>query len=293
MSDLPVLSQPFAPDDARESYLEKNRIAVGPPADPDEFRREYQRIAQLLPKRESLAVLDIGCGTGAWSVHWVARGYKVTGVDFDPEFIARAQRRDGLTDPQVFRGIVADASRLPADVGRFDVVVLNSLLEHVPDWRGAVLGAARALAPGGVLLLTTTNRYHPLQGEVNHFPFYPWLPSAVRDRVLAWIMKHRRDLVNYTEFPAVHWFSYPQLKGELRKLGLEVYDRLDLMRREQLTGIRSLARWMVPVNGRGARGRFLFYLASATVALYARRPEARDPPVTHLPAQGNHPQRTS
>lgn len=277
----------------RQSYLEKNRIAVGPPADPGEFQREYQRFGVLLPKRRPLKVLDIGCGTGAWSVHWAARGCKVTGVDFDPEFIGRARCREGLTDPNVFRGIVADATRLPADIGQFDVVVLNSLLEHVPDWRGAVSGAARALAPGGVLLLTTTNRHHPLQGEVNHFPFYPWLPGAVRERVLAWIMKHRRDLVNYTDFPAIHWFSYPQLRRELHELGLQVYDRLDLMRREQLTGVRSLARWMVPGDGRAARGRLMFYLLSPTVALYARRPEVGDPgrgssaEVVYLPMYGN------
>jgi SAM-dependent methyltransferase len=274
MNNLSVTSQAFLADEARKSYLEKNRIAVGPPADPDEFQREYQRFEGLLPMRKSRSILDIGCGTGAWSVHWAVRGYKVTGVDFDPEFIARAQCRESLTDPQVFTGIVADATRLPADIGQFDVVVLNSLLEHVPDWRAAVLEAVRALAPGGLLLLTTTNRYHPFQGEVNHFPFYPWLPSAVRDRVLAWIMKHRRDLVNYTDYPAVHWFSYPQLKGELREMGLQVYDRLDLMRREQLTGVRSLARWMVPRTGRGARGRLLFYVLSTTVAVYARRPES-------------------
>jgi SAM-dependent methyltransferase len=274
MSNPSVTSQSFLADGARKSYLEKNRIAVGPPADPDEFQREYQRLEGLLPKRKSLNILDIGCGTGAWSVHWAVRGYKVTGVDFDPEFIPRARCREGLTDPEVFRGIVADATRLPADIGQFDVVVLNSLLEHVPDWRAAVLEAVRALAPGGLLLLTTTNRYHPFQGEVNHFPFYPWLPRVLRDRVLAWIMTHRRDLVNYTDFPAVHWFSYPRLKDELRILGLEVYDRLDLMRREQMTGVRSLARWMVPRNGgRDARGRFLFYLLSPTVTLYARRPE--------------------
>ena len=277
----------------RQSYLEKNRIAVGPPADPGEFQREYQRFGVLLPKRRPLKVLDIGCGTGAWSVHWAGRGCIVTGVDFDPEFIGRARCREGLTDPNVFRGIVGDATRLPADIGQFDVVVLNSLLEHVPDWRGAVSGAARALAPGGVLLLTTTNRHHPLQGEVNHFPFYPWLPGAVRERVLAWIMKHRRDLVNYTDFPAVHWFSYPQLRRELRELGLQVYDRLDLMRREQLTGVRSLARWMVPGDGRAARGRSMFYLLSPTVALYARRPEVGDPgrgssaEVVYPPRYGN------
>ena len=267
-------SQPFPADEARRSYLAKNRIAVGPAADPDEFHREYRRFEALLPKRKSprLTVLDIGCGTGAWSVHWAVRGYKVTGVDFDPEFIARTQCREPLTDPQVFTGIVADATRLPADLGKFDVVVLNSLLEHVRDWHAAVLEAVRALAPGGLLLLTTTNRHHPFQGEVNHFPFYPWLPGAVRDRLLAWIMKHRRDLVNYTDYPAVHWFSYPQLKSELHNLGLEVYDRLDLMLPEQLTGLRTLARWMVPKGGGAARARALFYLLSPTVALYARAP---------------------
>jgi SAM-dependent methyltransferase len=274
MSNPSPASPPLAADEARRSYLQKNRIAVGPPADPEEFHREYQRFQGLLPKRKSrkLTVLDIGCGTGAWSVHWAVRGCKVTGVDFDPEFIARAECREGLTDPEVFTGVVADAMHLPADLGNFDVVVLNSLLEHVPDWRAAVLAAARALAPGGLLVLITTNRYHPFQGEVNHFPFYPWLPGAVRERVLAWIMKHRRDLVNYTDFPAIHWFSYPQLKRVLHDLGLEVYDRLDLMRPEHLRGLRSLARAMVPRHGRRARGRMLFYLLSPTVALYARAP---------------------
>lgn len=274
MSKPSTASPPFAAGEARRSYLQKNRIAVGPPADPDEFHRDYQRLQGLLPKRRSLklTVLDIGCGTGAWSVHWAVRGCKVTGVDFDPELIARAACREGLTDPEVFTGVVADATRLPADLGNFDVVVLNSLLEHVPDWRATVLAAVRALAPGGLLVLTTTNRYHPFQGEVNHFPFYPWLPGAVRERVLAWIMKHRRDLVNYPDYPAVHWFSYPQLKRVLYDLGLEVYDRLDLMRPEHQSGLGSLARAMVTRGGRVARGRMLFYLLSSTVALYARAP---------------------
>jgi SAM-dependent methyltransferase len=274
MSKLPATAQRFTADDARASYLARNPIAVGPPGDAAEFRREYARFERLLPPRRPLRVLDIGCGTGAWSVHWAARGCKVTGVDIDPAFIARAQLREGLADASSFRGIVAEATRLPPDIGEFDVVTLNSLLEHVPDCRAAIGEAVRALAPGGVLVLQTTNRHHPFQGEVNHFPFYPWLPAPIRDRVLAWIMKHRRDLVNYTEFPAVHWFSYPQLAGWLRGMGLEVYDRLDLMRPGQMSGLRSLARWMAPRAGRRARGKPLFYLLSPGVALYARRPEA-------------------
>jgi SAM-dependent methyltransferase len=167
---------------------------------------------------------------------------------------------------------VADATCLPRDIGQFDVVTLISLLEHVPDWRAVVDGAVRALAPGGVLILGTTNRHHPFQGEVNHFPFYPWLPGPIRDRVLAWIMKHRRDLVNYTDFPAVHWFTIPQLSQVLRDAGLEVFSRLDLMRPEQMTGTRAFLRWMPPRDGRPARGRRLFYLLTSGAVLYARRP---------------------
>jgi ubiquinone/menaquinone biosynthesis C-methylase UbiE len=264
---------PSRTDQKRADYLASNPIAVGPPGDPREFRREYERFERLLPQRTPLRVLDVGCGTGAWSVHWVARGCLVTGVDFDAEFIARARLRDGLGNDKVFRGIVADATRLPPGIGQFDVVTLNSLLEHVPDWRAVINEVARVLAPGGVLILHTTNRYHPFQGEVAHFPFYPWLPGPIRDHVLAWIMKYRRDLVNYTEFPAVHWFSSVQLSRVLRELGLDVYDRLDLMRPQQMTGVRSLARWMVGTNGRRARGKFLFYLLTPGVSLYARRPD--------------------
>ncbi|HYL00580.1 MAG TPA: class I SAM-dependent methyltransferase [Steroidobacteraceae bacterium] len=255
----------------RATYLATNRIATGAAGDLAEFRREYERFSRLLPPRRPLRVLDIGCGTGAWSVHWVAQGCKVTGVDFDATFIERARERDVLANGR-FRGIVADATRLPGDIGEFDVVSLNSLLEHVPDWRAAVSAAVNVLPPGGVLLLHTTNGHHPFQGEVNHFPFYPWLPRPLRDRVLSWIMKHRRDLVNYTDYPAVHWFTYPQLSRVLRDRDLEVYDRLDLLHPGQMQGLRSIARWMVPDGKRPARGKWLFYLLSPTVSLYARRP---------------------
>lgn len=262
-----------ATDENRAAYLAKNRIAVGPPCDPGEFSREFARFERLLPKRAPLKVLDIGCGTGAWSVHWVARGCRVTGVDFDPDFVARARMREGLGDPNTFRTVAADATSLPPDIGQYDVVLLNSLLEHVPDWRAAVREAVRAVAPGGVFILHTTNRYHPFQGEVNNFPFYPWLPAPIRDRVLAWIMTHRRDMVNYTDYPAVHWFTHPQLSRFVRELGLEVYDRLDLMRLEQMTGVRRFARWMLASNGRPARGKILFYLLTRGVSLYSRRPD--------------------
>lgn len=260
----------------RLSFLEANPIAIGGAGDPAEFARELRRIGPLLPARSPLHMLDVACGTGAWSIHWRERGEIVTGLDFDLDLLARARQRPGLGDPAGFRGVVADATKLPFKSGSFDLVMVNSLLEHVPDWKSAVVEAARVVAPGGVLVLHTTNRVHPFQGEVRGFPFYPWLPRPLRDRVLAWIMKHRRDLVNYTESPAVNWFWPPELSEFTAAQNLIVRDRLDLMRPEDLTGVRAIARWMLPKDGRPARARFLYWLATRSVSLYAKRPESQD-----------------
>ena len=168
---------------------------------------------------------------------------------------------------------MADATCLPRDIGQFDVVMLNSLLEHVPDWRAVVDGAVRALRrrrahPG------TTNRHHPFQGEVKHFPFYPWLPGPIRDRVSAWIMKRRRDLVNYRTFPQCTGSRSTAL-AVLRDAGLEVFSRLDLMQPEQMpTRAHSCAG--CPPRRPGTRqapllpGRFLDYaLRTSARALIA------------------------
>jgi ubiquinone/menaquinone biosynthesis C-methylase UbiE len=263
----------------RERFLTSTNVAAGPAGEHEEFEREWRRIAPLLRTgtERALRVLDLGSGSGRWSVRWVEHGARVTGADFDLELLALSYTRPGLErnggahDP--FQGVVADATRLPLQDRTFDVVTLNSLLEHIPDWKAAVSEGARVLAPKGVLIVHTSNRWHPFQGEINHFPFYPWLPKAVKERVLAWIMEHRRDLVNYTEFPAVNWFSYPELKGELARHGLEPFDRLDLTPAKALTGVKALGRFMVRDGERAPMARPLYYALAKTVSLYARRPE--------------------
>jgi SAM-dependent methyltransferase len=89
-------------------------------------------------------VLDVGCGPGTNTAHFLHTDY--VGVDLNPRYLEYARRRFGK------EFIAADvAAGLPGFEGQFDFVLVNSFFHHVDD-RAAhrILAALRPLvAPGG------------------------------------------------------------------------------------------------------------------------------------------------
>ena len=206
------------------------------------LEQEWRYLGPLLAHLDAGApVLDLACGSGPHTLAWAERGFRLTGIDFDPELLVAGRRRVAEAAPQAPAPAwtCGDATCLPYAAGSFDAVFCNSLLEHVPAWESVLSEAARVLRPGGVFVMYTTNRTCPMQQEVNHFPFYSWLPDPIQRRVLAWIMKHRRDLVNYTDFPAVNWFTFPAMSDAFRRHGLEPLDRIDLLARRNSGGLKG------------------------------------------------------
>jgi len=231
---------------------------------------EWRYLGRLLAGRTSPMVLDLACGSGPFALAWAERGAAVVGIDFDRDLLTAGRERWRGEHPSPGPWIepvwaAADAARLPLPDGAVDVVFCNSVLEHVPDWRPVLLETSRVLRPGGVAVIYTTNRYCPLQQEVNGFPFYSWLPGPVQRRTLAWIMEHRRDLVNWTDFPAVHWFSFPGLGRAFREAGLEPLDRVDLIARHGDGGARgAIAAAMTRLPGL----KLPYYLYAISLSLY-------------------------
>ena len=215
-------------------------------------------------------VLDLACGSGHQTLAWSERGFRVTGLDFDRDLMLAGRARLARAGARPAAWTQGDATALPYRSGSFDLVFNNSLLEHVPAWRDVLTETARVLRPGGVFVMYTTNRACPLQQEVNNFPFYPWLPDPVQRRVLAWIMKHRRDLVNFTDYPAVNWFTFGAMRRAFREVGLEPFDRLDLMARERAGGARGAIAGLMSLGG---PFKWPYYLGAISMALYGvRRP---------------------
>lgn len=99
--------------------------------------------------------LDVGCGAGLLAEPLARLGARVTGIDAAHENIAVAQAhaaRGGLA-------IDYRAGSLPVVAGeRFDLVTSLEVVEHVSDPAAFVRGLAAALAPGGLLVMSTPNR---------------------------------------------------------------------------------------------------------------------------------------
>jgi SAM-dependent methyltransferase len=228
---------------------------------------EWRYIGPLLA-RPSGDVLDLACGSGHQTLAWSERGFRVTGLDFDRDLLIAGRARLARAGAAAATWTQADATALPYRDGSFDVVFNNSLLEHVPAWGLVLAETARVLRPGGVFVMYTTNRACPIQQEVNHFPFYPWLPDPLQRRVLAWIMTHRRDLVNFTDFPAIHWFTFGGMRRAFRAVGLEPYDRLDLMARGGAGGPKGR---LAALMARGGPLKWPYQLSAVSMALYGVR----------------------
>jgi len=115
--------------------------AFMPPA-----RAEDLRAGLAFAHRPVEHVVDLGGGTGRASRTLQAIGLAPVVFDYSAGMLRRA-RDDGLT------GVRADAATLPLRDGSVDAVVVTDALHHFPDPEAAIGEVARALAPGGVLVI--------------------------------------------------------------------------------------------------------------------------------------------
>jgi 2-polyprenyl-6-hydroxyphenyl methylase/3-demethylubiquinone-9 3-methyltransferase len=139
--------------------------------------------------------------------------------------IARERARQAGLEIDLVAG---SATSLPWPDASFDIVAMPELLEHIAEWRSCLKEAARILAPGGILYISTTNRLCPVQQEYS-LPLYSWYPGWLKRRCEALAVTTRRDWVNHATYPAVNWFDPYSLRAEFRSLSMAPWDRFDML----------------------------------------------------------------
>ncbi len=99
------------------------------------------------------AFLDLGTGTGRVLSLMAERAQRCVGVDLSPSMLAVARaniERAGHRNVQLRHG---DIYALPVERESYDVVVIHQVLHYLDDPGRAIREAARALRPGGKLLV--------------------------------------------------------------------------------------------------------------------------------------------
>lgn len=203
-----------------------------------EHFREHQTSKDLRPLTGYLRVLGVpvgarvlvvGCGPNPTAVQELLRlGFDALGVEPIPGSYASACAQVGAG--RIFLG-AAESLAVPSQ--SLDVVLIQSVLEHVDSPELAMSEAYRVLKPGGIAYVGTTNRYKfSLLGRNGEFrvPYYNWFPAVVKEGYVVRHLHHDPTLASYTPRPAVHWFSYADLCALGRRVGFAwFYSSIDLM----------------------------------------------------------------
>lgn len=127
----------------------------------------------LLDFANGSTFFDVGAGVGHLLSRARERGFRVAGVEPDPELIAFGERLYGKLNVQPI-----GVESLAHSAARFDTLTLIDVMEHVPDDRAALQNIIPLLNADGKIIIVV--------------PAYPWLYNN-RDRAVGHERRYRRS----------------------------------------------------------------------------------------------------
>ncbi len=150
-------------------------------------------------------VLDLGCGEGRHVISVYVEGeVQSVGVDLSLDDLKTAHHKfedfdAGCDSPRQFGLANANALSLPFADDSFDKVICSEVLEHIPDYHGALLEIERVLKPGGLFCASVPRRW----------------PEKV-----CWALSDE-----YHQVPGGHLriFRADRLRAEIERLGFDQY----------------------------------------------------------------------
>jgi 2-polyprenyl-3-methyl-5-hydroxy-6-metoxy-1,4-benzoquinol methylase len=160
------------------TLIEENRIKKARQihAIISDYYREYVRNINT----KDLNVLDIGCSAGMVDYYLSDKYQTIYGIDIDGNAIKIAN--DNYKKENIEYHL---ANIYELDMNKkFDIIICNSVLEHVPDQKGLLSKIYNLLSERGLCFLSVPNKY-TIKKEP-HYDIYmlSWLPKTLANLLL-------------------------------------------------------------------------------------------------------------
>jgi ubiquinone biosynthesis O-methyltransferase len=118
---------------------------------------ETKCVLDLFKVQKGMKVLDVGCGTGNFSIKLAKMGCEVIGIDISDEMLKVAKdkaKREGLN----IKFYNMDVYNMKFEDNCFDGVISVTAFEFLKDPNKAIKEMFRVLKPNGYLLIGTINK---------------------------------------------------------------------------------------------------------------------------------------
>ncbi len=215
------------------------------------MQRWLRRIGDSCKLSAESLVLDIGCGTGRFTIPIADKfDCRVIGIDNNDQWLDLAKRKcSGSASGIEWRcGNILNLRELLSDrIGRIDCIWISSVLEELSDFeRASLFSQCRdLLAPEGRLLVRTT--FAPLLESIRFFEFFrkgrDWLAQNVPTITSVWKGLQDCDLLPM-KIEFVDDSEKMPMTEMIEKLRARVYTWTKLYSDEEFEGcVKELLNW--------------------------------------------------
>jgi ubiquinone/menaquinone biosynthesis C-methylase UbiE len=195
-----------------------------------------QIVFSLVDSWEGKRVLDLGCGTGRFSLEAANKGSTVVGIDFSSEMLKILNQK---ANRNVYP-VMMDAHKLAVTDTIFDGCICINALHLISDYENVLGEIGRVLKPNGFLILNLPNLlglYFPIGLFVN----------MTKKSVL-------RDVFS-------KWFTISEIRDALSSAGMEIDEIKGYMPFPTNTPEAMLS--MLKILDRVSRNSFLKYISGS------------------------------
>ena len=160
-------------------------------------------IEEKFPVKPGMRVLEIGCGEGGVLKAFINKGCEGVGVELDTPRIEDALKflPDDVAAGRI-RFVAKDIYLVDIEKefsGRFDIIVLKDVIEHIHDQPKLIGWMKNFLNPGGIVFFGFPPWYMPFGGhqqmcrsKVSKLPYIHLLPRGI----YRWILQKKKEPVD-------------------------------------------------------------------------------------------------